>query len=161
MAKTKKRPSNDSNEAYYQAIRNRVKRELGLPVTEAEDRLAAKTSAGDQREYDPIREAYESAYREQLIKELANKKNLANGEKTDTAPDATLARTISIQNSNVLLGNVQQTENLQIGNDASVQKYSKAKMAGILGSIAAFLTILYRLGWLEVLKAFISKIWTR
>lgn len=65
---------------------------------------------------------------------------------------------INIQNSNVILGDVNQPENLQIGNNARIQKYSMIKKIGIIGTIAALLTIFHLLGWLEPIKAIISKI---
>ena len=65
---------------------------------------------------------------------------------------------IHIQNSNVILGGIHQPENLQIGNNARIQKYSMIKKVSIIGTIAALLTILHLLGWLEPIKAFIYKI---
>jgi hypothetical protein len=65
---------------------------------------------------------------------------------------------INIQNSNVILGDVHQPENLQIGDNTRIQKYSMIKKIGIIGAVAAFLTILHLLGWLEPIKAFIYKI---
>jgi hypothetical protein len=63
-----------------------------------------------------------------------------------------------IQKSNVILGDVHQPENLQIGDNTRIQKYSMIKKIGIIGTIAAMLTILHLLGWLEPIKAFIYKI---
>jgi hypothetical protein len=149
MTKAKKRTSNYSNdiskliekldnpkkrngEAYYQAIRNQVKRELGLTVTEAEDRLAARTSARDQGEYDPIAKVYYQAYRKQLIQELAKKKNriqqlaggkageIKNQKPEERGGNAAPATVINIDKLGVL-GNVQ-AENVQTGDYASIHK---------------------------------------
>jgi hypothetical protein len=85
------------------------------------------------------------------------------------------APAISIKNSNVILGDVHQPENLQVGNNARINKYEKTgeKEKGILRRIpywiyilvcflAALLTCLYYLGWLEPFKEFIVKmIWPK
>ncbi|MCX5632182.1 MAG: hypothetical protein NTW93_00665 [Phycisphaerae bacterium] len=54
-----------------------------------------------------------------------------------------------IQNSNVIFGGVHQPENLQIGDNTRIQKYSMIKKIGIIGAIAAMLTILHYLGLLH------------
>ncbi|MGA2916080.1 MAG: hypothetical protein ABSE89_08665 [Sedimentisphaerales bacterium] len=51
-----------------------------------------------------------------------------------------------------------QAGNLQIGNHTSIHKHPKIRTIGIIGVIAALLTIFHLLGWLEPIRAFIYKI---
>lgn len=76
---------------------------------------------------------------------------------------------IHIQNFKGILGDVQQPENLQIGDYASIHKQTKIQTKGgvkrllkiigaIVGFLAALLTIFHLLGWLGLIKAFIYNI---
>ena len=87
-------------------------------------------------------------------------RNESDAEKpAETEPNTTPAKIINIESFKGILGNIQQLENLQTGNHASIHKHPKIKKIGtIIGSVAAFLAILYYLGWLGPIKAFISKI---
>jgi hypothetical protein len=96
-------------------------------------------------------------------------KTKTSGEAGDASMEK--GRNINIQNSNVILGDVQHAENLQIGNNLSIREdvRNEEKKICILKRIpywiyilalffAALLTCLFYLGWLEPIKAFIYRI---
>ena len=80
------------------------------------------------------------------------------------------APAISIQNSNVILGNVHQPENLQVGDNANINKHEKTEgnnkgivwnlLKWFIGIIAAAVAtdILGDFGWIHSIKAFIYSI---
>lgn len=96
---------------------------------------------------------------------LVTKKPAETEQKATPSP-------INIQNSNVILGNVHQPGNLQVGDRTQIQKItgiekqkigSVKKILKIIAAIVVFLAALftclgYLLGWLGPIKAFIYRI---
>jgi hypothetical protein len=102
-------------------------------------------------------------------------RNESDAEKSEIPEqNATVAKqvkdssTINIQNSNVIMGNIQQPGNLQVGDYASIHKHPKIKKKGILrkiprwiyyilGTLAALVGILHHFGWLEPIRRLFSR----
>jgi hypothetical protein len=102
---------------------------------------------------------------ESIVKEL---ESAVAQKPEETERNTTAAKIINIENSNVIMGNIQQPGNLQVGDYASIHKYPKIKKKGILkriprwiyyvlGTLAALVTVLHLLGLLEPIKRLFTR----
>jgi hypothetical protein len=115
----------------------------------------------NQDEIPPTPDCY--AYKwDTLIKKLNMLIGSMNQEEKNAEKKQNVAPAINIQNSNVIMGDVHQPENLQVGGNARIYKHEKTedKKKGILRRIpywiyllvsflAALLAILHYSGWLK------------
>jgi len=93
---------------------------------------------------------------EDFLKDL--KRWAASDKAGKTKQNSTPAKIINIEHFQGVLGDVQQPENLQIGDHTSIHKHdrSEGKKKGIIGKILKIIGVI--IGWLEPIKAFIYKI---
>jgi hypothetical protein len=100
--------------------------------------------------------------------DLASKQKKEAQKPAEPEQNTTPAKIINIENSNVIMGNIQQPGNLQVGDYASIHKYPKIKKKGILkriprwiyyilGTLAALVTVLHLLGLLEPIKRLFTR----